>query len=133
MCILSQVPDSQNNNNYVAWKKLLLTISLGTASIIHSALWESIQLSWKGIIYLAPEKKWRSLHAPSGYCIAKSHSKASGERFPLAVINPCGLDDLSTQHPLGQRLLGSQTIVSGLWSQTEELRNQAFQGVPITK
>lgn len=34
LCILSQVPDSQNNNNYVAWKKLLLTISLGTASII---------------------------------------------------------------------------------------------------
>lgn len=83
-----------------------------------------------GIIYLGPEKQWRSLHAPSGYCMAKSPGKASGERFPLAVINPCGLGDLSTRHPLAPQLLGSQTIVSGLLSQTEELRDQAFQVSP---
>lgn len=91
------------------------------------------KLPWKGIIYLGPEKQWRSLHAPSGYCIAKSHGKASGELFPLAVINPCGLGDLSTQHPLAPWLLGSQTIVSGLLPQTEELRNQAFQVSPHHK
>lgn len=56
--------------------------------------------------------------------------KASGERFPPGLINPCGLGDLSTRHPLAHRLLGSQTIVSGLLSQTEELRKQAFQVSP---
>ena len=96
----------------------------------YSALWESIQLPWKGIIYLGPEKNPRSLHAPSGYCNAESHGGVAGEQLPLAVINPCVLDCLSTLHPLGHRPLGSRAIVSGLSSQTEgslELRNQALQ------
>lgn len=125
---LSQVPDSQNNN-YVAWETMIITHKPGNCFCC-SALWESMRLPWKGIIYLGPEKKLRSPRAPSGYCIAESHGGAAGERFPLAVINPCVLDCLSTQHPLGHWLLGSRAIVLGLLSQTEgllELRNLALQ------
>jgi len=96
----------------------------------YSALWESIRLPWKAIIYLGPEKKLSSPRAPSGYCIAESHGSAARERLPLAVINPGGLDCLNTWHPSGRRPRGNRAIVSGLLSQPEgllELRNPALQ------
>lgn len=115
---LSQVPDSQNNN-YVAWETMFITHKPGNCFCC-SALWESIQRPWKGIIYLGPEKKPRSPRAPSGYCTAESHGGVAGERLPLAVLNPCALGCLSTRHPSGRRPLGSRAIVSGLLSQMEE-------------
>lgn len=130
---LSQVPDSQNNN-YVAWETMIINHKPGNC-FCYSALWESIQLPWKGIIYLGPEKKPRSPCAPSGYCIAESHGGVAGERLPPAVINPCVLDCLSTRHPLGHRPLGSRAIVSGLLSQTEgslEPRNRALRRHKVT-
>lgn len=117
---LPQVLDSENNN-YVAWETMIINHKPGNCFMgILTAL-------WKGIIYLGGlEKKTRSPRAPSGYCIAESHGIAAGEQLPLAVINPCVLDCLSTRHPLGHQPLGSWAIVSGLLSQTEgllELRN----------
>ena len=130
MCLrsFSQVPDSQNNN-YVAWETMIINHKPGNC-FCYSALWESILLRWKEIIYLGPEKKPRSPRAPSGYCITECHGIAAGERLPLAVINPCVLDCLRTRHPLGHPPLGSRAIVLGLLSQMEgllELRSQALQ------
>lgn len=58
---LSKVSYSQNNN-YVAWETMITAHEPGNGFCC-SALWEPIGLLWKGIIYLGPEKKQRSLRA----------------------------------------------------------------------
>lgn len=51
---LFKVSNSQNNN-YVAWETMITAHKPGNG-FCYSALWEPVELPWKGIIYLVLRK-----------------------------------------------------------------------------